>query len=90
MVGTFKTIHLMPKSQVRIIALPYSPQVSIWMLVGSQGNFRYTLRVVITFKSIAWAKSASLYDQNRYSYPIGLFWPKFDPTCSISHIFSLV
>ena len=87
MVGTFKTIHLIPKSQVRIIALPYSPQVSIWMLVGSQGNFRYTLRVVITFKSIAWAKSASLYDQNRYSYPIGsdraLLGPiglKFGPT----------
>jgi hypothetical protein len=52
MVVTFKTIYLTPKSQVHTVALPYSPQLSIWML------------------------SASLYDQNRYSYPI---WPKFGP-----------
>ena len=52
MMETFKTIHLMPKSHVRTVALPYSPQLSIWMLVGSQGNFRYTLREVLTFKSM--------------------------------------
>ena len=40
MVGTFKTIHLMPKPQVQIDA-----------------------------------KSASLFDQNRYSYPIWPIWP---------------
>ena len=51
MVVTFKTIHL-KKSQIRTEAKPYSPQLSIWKLVGSQGNFRYTLREVITFKSM--------------------------------------
>jgi hypothetical protein len=64
MVGTFKTIHLTPKYQVSTVVLPYSPQFSIWMLVGSQGNFWYTPRVVITFKSLPWVKSASLLDQN--------------------------
>jgi hypothetical protein len=79
MVGTFKTIHLMPKSQVRTLALPYSPQLFIWMLVGSQSNFRYTLREVKTYKSMPLAKSASLYDQNGYSYPIWPIWPKVGP-----------
>ena len=44
MVGTFKTIHLMPKPQVQIDA-----------------------------------KSASLFDQNRFSYPIWPIRPKFGP-----------
>ena len=79
MVGTFKTIHLMPKSQVHTLALPYSPQLFIWMLVGSQSNFRYTLREVKTYKSMPLAKSASLYDQNGYSYPIWPIWPKVGP-----------
>ena len=79
MVGTFKTIHLMPKSQVRTLALPYSPQLFIWMLVGSQSNFRYTLREVKTYKSMPLTKSASLYDQNGYSYPIWPIWPKVGP-----------
>ena len=39
MVVTFKTIYLTPKSQVHTVALPYSPQLSIWMMVGSQNRY---------------------------------------------------
>ena len=74
------------KSQVCIVAL-YSPKLSIWMLVGYQGYFRYALRMVITIKPMPWAKRASLYNHNRYSYCIWLFWanfgqlwPNFGPT----------
>ena len=52
-----------------------SPKLSIWMLVEYQGHFRYTLRVVIAIKPMPWAKRASLYNQNRYSYCIWIFWP---------------
>ena len=45
-----------------------STKLSIWMLVEYQGHFRYTLRVVIAIKPMPWAKRASLYNQNRYSY----------------------
>ena len=43
--------------------------------VGYQGHFRYTLRVVIAIKPMPWAKRASLYNHNRYSYCIWIFWP---------------
>ena len=51
-----------------------SPKLSIWMLVGCQDHFRYTLRVVIAIKPMPWAKRASLYNHNRYSYCILIFW----------------
>ena len=50
MVGTFKTIHLMPKPQVQIDT-----------------------------------KSASLFDQNRYSYPIGPNLAQFGPIDPFCH-----
>ena len=52
-----------------------SPKLSIWMLVEYQGHFRYTLRVVIAIKPMPWAKRASLYNHNRHSYCIWIFWP---------------
>ena len=45
------------------------------MLVGYQDHFRYTLRVVIAIKHMPSAKRASLYNHNRYSYCIWIFWP---------------
>ena len=62
--------NLKPKSQVCIVAR-YSPKLSILMLVGSlqicpeggHNNQNYVLSL-----------KASLYHQNRYSYPIGHFW----------------
>ena len=54
-----------------------SPKLSIWMLLEYQAHFRYTLRVVIAIKPMPWAKRASLYNHNRYSYCIWIFWPIF-------------
>ena len=45
------------------------------MLVGYQGHFLYILRLVIAIKPMPWTKTASLYNQKRYSYCIWIFWP---------------
>ena len=40
----------------------------------SSNNLMYALVVVSILKNVQWAKVLVLYDQNRYSYPFGLFW----------------
>ena len=53
-----------------------SPKLSIWMLVGYQGHFKYTLRVVIAIKPMPKGEVSTITIGTPIAFgSFGQFWP---------------